>query len=90
MEQGLRGLGFASLDILQPGLLLGSRAELRPLELIATVVAPLVNPLLRGRYAAWRAIAARDVARAMLAAARSRRRGVYAYFGEGLRALVNQ
>ena len=30
MEQELEGLGFESLDILQPSLLLGMRAGMRP------------------------------------------------------------
>ena len=90
MEAALRRLGFASLDILRPGLLLGWRGELRPLELLAAGLSPLVNPFLRGRYAVWRAIKAADVAVAMLAAARSRRPGAHVYAGEELRALANQ
>ena len=48
MEQHLVEAGFESLDILQPSLLLGSRGEVRPLELAARALTPLVNPLLRG------------------------------------------
>lgn len=87
-EQALGGMGFPCLDILQPGLLLGSRRELRPLEQAAGVVMRLLNPLLRGSLAQYRAIAARDVALAMLGAARSGRRGIYVYNGEALRALA--
>jgi uncharacterized protein YbjT (DUF2867 family) len=90
MESRLRALGFASVDVLQPGLILGWRAELRPAELLGAALSPLLNPLLRGRHAIWRAINATDVAKAMLAAARSRRRGVYVYSGIGLKALANQ
>src|SRR5579863_4623975 len=50
MEQALEGVGFESLDILQPSLLLGARAEMRPLELLAMVTMPLINPLLGGKY----------------------------------------
>jgi uncharacterized protein YbjT (DUF2867 family) len=90
MEAGLRQLQFPALDILQPGLLLGWRGEIRPLELLGGLVCPLVNPLLRGRHAIWRGIKALDVARAMHAASRSRRRGIYVYAGESLHALANQ
>jgi uncharacterized protein YbjT (DUF2867 family) len=91
LEQRLRQVGFAALDILQPGLLLGWRpGELRPLELLGMALSPVLNPLLQGRFATWRAIAAADVARAMIAASRSRRRGVYVYAGQALRALANQ
>jgi uncharacterized protein YbjT (DUF2867 family) len=90
MEAGLRQLQFPALDILRPGLLLGWRGEIRPLELLGGLLCPLVNPLLRGRLATWRGIRADQVARAMHAASRSRRRGVYVYSGESLCALANQ
>jgi uncharacterized protein YbjT (DUF2867 family) len=87
-EQALGGLGFASLDILQPGLLLGTRRELRPLELFARVIMPILNPLFVGPLAPYRAIPARDVALAMLGSARSGRRGIHVYASEALRALA--
>jgi len=89
LEVALRDLRFNSLQIMRPGLLLGARAEVRPLELAATVVMPLVNPLLFGGLAQWRGIAAADVAAAMLAAARAQRRGVHVYAGKALRALAD-
>src|SRR6185312_10889223 len=49
MEQALAGVGFVSLDILQPSVLLGWRGEIRPLELAAIAVMPLVNPFLNGK-----------------------------------------
>jgi len=50
-------------------------------------VMPVVNPLLIGPYARYRAVSARTLAAAMLGAARSGRRGVYRYTYEGIRAL---
>jgi len=88
MEQRLQALHFESLDVLQPSLLLGWRREIRPLELAATLVMPLVNPLLRGRYLPYRAISARTLGAAMLGATRSGRRGVQRYDWEGLQALA--
>jgi len=88
MEQGLQQIGFESLDILQPSLLLSWRGEMRPMELIASACMPLVNPLLRGNYLPYRAISARTVARAMLGASRSGRRGVQRYTYEGIEALT--
>lgn len=80
VEQALEGMGFASLDILQPGLLLGwRRGDVRPLEILASVFMPLMNPFLGGARVAFRAIPARTVAAAALGAARSGRRGVYRY-----------
>ncbi|HYK99855.1 MAG TPA: NAD(P)H-binding protein [Steroidobacteraceae bacterium] len=88
MEEELEGLGFAALDILQPGLLLGWRHEMRPLELAAMALMPLVNPLLFGRRAAFRAISARQVAAAMVGATRSGRKGVQRYLNPGIDALA--
>jgi uncharacterized protein YbjT (DUF2867 family) len=88
MEKALEGLGFRSLDILQPSLLLGSRRELRPLELGAQVAMRMVNALLLGRWVRYRAIAATTVAAAMCGAAASGRRGVYRYVYDGIVSLA--
>jgi uncharacterized protein YbjT (DUF2867 family) len=87
MEEEVEGVGFDSLDILQPSMLLSWRGEMRPLELIAGALMPLVNPLLRGKYAPYRGISARTVGAAMLGATRSGRRGVQRYTYEGILAL---
>jgi len=86
-ERALEALGFESLAILQPSLLLGWRREMRPLELIGVTLMPLVNPLLRGKHLNARGIPARMVAAAMLGALRSGRRGVQRYTFAGLEEL---
>jgi uncharacterized protein YbjT (DUF2867 family) len=88
MERGLEALGFEALDILQPGLLIGWRREMRPLELLAIAFMPLINPLLRGKYLLYRGIPARTVGAAMLGATRSGRRGVQRYTYQGIEALA--
>ena len=88
MEEQLAAVGFASLDILQPSFLLAWRAEMRPLELGVRLFMPLVNPLLMGRFAAWRGVAVSTVAAAMLGAMRSGRRGVQRYTWTGIEALA--
>ena len=89
LEGALRELRFPCLEIMQPGLLLGVRAQPRLLELAGSAVMPLLNPLLFGRLALWRGIAASDLAAAMLAAARSQRRGVHVSAGVTLRAMAD-
>jgi len=89
-EEALVEMKFASLDILQPGVLLGWRSEMRPLELAARVLMPLVNPLLVGSRAMYRGISARTVALAMLGAARSGRRGTYRYNYTGILTLAQR
>ena len=88
MEQQAAAVGFESLDILQPSLLLGWRGEMRPLELAATALMPLLNPILRGKYLPYRAISARVVGAALLGATRTGRRGLQRYDWEGLQALA--
>jgi uncharacterized protein YbjT (DUF2867 family) len=88
-EQALEALGFASLDILQPGPLIGLRRELQLPELANALVALTLTPLLTGAREARRAIPARTVAAAMLGATRSGRRGVYRYTYAGIQALAS-
>jgi uncharacterized protein YbjT (DUF2867 family) len=88
MEEQLEALGFESLDILQPSMLLGWRKEMRPLELLGCALMPLVNPLLAGKYMAYRGISATTVGKAMLGATRSGRRGVQRYTYAGIEALA--
>jgi uncharacterized protein YbjT (DUF2867 family) len=79
MEEAVSAVGFQSLDILQPSLLLGPRKESRPLESLGRLLAPLINPLLTGPREALRAIPAETVARGMVGAARRGGRGIYRY-----------
>lgn len=65
VEQAIGKLGFARVDILQPGVLLGARSESRPGEFLAQRLAPLYNPLLRGRLARYRGIDASTVGAAI-------------------------
>jgi uncharacterized protein YbjT (DUF2867 family) len=87
MEEAVSDLGFVSVDILQPSLLLGPRKSLRPLEITGRIFAPLINPLLTGPREAYRAIPAETVGKAMLGAARRGARGVYRYTFSGIRQL---
>lgn len=88
MEAALAGIGFQSIDILQPSLLLGWRGEIRPVELLGSVFMPLINPFLTGKRESWRAIPARTVAAAMVGVTRSGRRGVQRYTHAAIEALA--
>lgn len=87
-ERELEALSFPSLDLIQPGPLLGWRKQAEVRQLAATLLMPLVNPFLTGARLPHRGIPARTVAAAMLGAARSGRRGVYRYTYAGLNALA--
>jgi uncharacterized protein YbjT (DUF2867 family) len=88
MEEAVMGIGFPALDIMQPSLLLGSRKGMRPLELAATIIAPLINPLLTGSREQLRAIPADTVAAAMLGTVRRGGRGVYRHTYAAMRQLA--
>jgi uncharacterized protein YbjT (DUF2867 family) len=88
MENAVAAVGFTSLDILQPGLLMGLRHQMRPLELGAMAVMPLVNPFLRGQREAFRGISVKTVAAAIVGATRSGRRSVQRYTYSGIHALT--
>jgi uncharacterized protein YbjT (DUF2867 family) len=79
MEDAVTAVGFPSVDILQPSLLLGARKQVRPVELLGSVLAPVINPFLGGKREIYRAIPAATVAKGMLGAARRGGRGVYRY-----------
>ena len=87
MEEAVTALGFPSVDILQPSLLLGPRKQMRPMELAGRVLAPVVNPFLTGKREMYRAIPAVTVAKGMLGAARRGTRGVYRYTYSGIQQL---
>ncbi|QRK08787.1 oxidoreductase [Archangium violaceum] len=74
VEEALKTVGFESLVILQPSLLLGERAERRPGEHAAIIASRVLAPLLRPL--ASRPIEARTVARAMRALAHDAPAGV--------------
>jgi uncharacterized protein YbjT (DUF2867 family) len=77
MEDAITTLGFPSVDIFQPSLLLGPRKQMRPLELAGQIFSPIINPFLTGTREIYRPIQARTVARAMIGAARRGGRGIY-------------
>lgn len=70
LEAALRIIGFDRLDIIRPGLLLGDRqGPRRTGEAIGMALAPLTDALMLGSLRRYRSIAARTVARAILALA---------------------
>lgn len=87
-ERGLAALDFDRVDCLRPGLLLGDRAERRPAEAIGQRLAPLANALARGPLQRYRAIAADDVAAAMVALYGQTGEGRFVHEYAALRALA--
>ncbi|MDC0073125.1 NAD(P)H-binding protein [Gammaproteobacteria bacterium] len=66
VENQIRALNFDSISIYRPGLLIGSREEIRTGEYLGQKIYPvLINPLLRGRLRKYRSINADILAKAM-------------------------
>jgi len=70
-EQAVASVGFETLHIFRPGLILGERTERRTLEGIGMGIAPFLNPLMLGPARPYRSIPADIIARAMRGAAQS-------------------
>jgi uncharacterized protein YbjT (DUF2867 family) len=68
-EDAVSAPGFAALHIFRPGMLLGARAQPRPIEVIVGALTPLLNPLMMGGAAVYKSIRGEMVAEAMVAAA---------------------
>lgn len=89
-EDGLRGLGFARLDLMRPGLLTGDRPGPPRLgEGLATIAAPLTNALLHGSFRRYRSIPGDIVAAAIVRLARQGGSGVHIHENDAIRALAD-
>jgi uncharacterized protein YbjT (DUF2867 family) len=88
LEAALRTLQFASLDILQPGVVVGERPDDGALDLLRQLAAPLVNVALAGKLEDRRWISGTDLAAAMLGTARGQRRGINVHAGRRLPQLT--
>ncbi len=84
LEAALRELGFATLHLLRPSLLLGERAEKRTGERFAAALARPLQGLLGGSLAKYAPIAAADVARALVALALRPEEGVFVHESDEL------
>ncbi|WP_133365695.1 NAD(P)H-binding protein [Qipengyuania sediminis] len=84
-DRELSRIGFGRLDVLRPGLLRGARGgERRIAERLGILMSPLVNPLLGGRWRAYRAIDARKVAEAALYLATRPARGRFVHDNDAI------
>lgn len=68
-ERDILALDFAHTHIFRPSIIMGERAEERPMERLLIMACKLLNPLLAGSWKKYRGIPARDIARAMVSAA---------------------
>lgn len=88
MEAQLRQLPFASLEILQPGLVHGLRGNEGLGATLRQGLLAAAGPLLRRSGESLNAVSGEQLASAMLSLARSQRRGAYSSAGETLVSLA--
>lgn len=67
IEEAVVHLGFARVDLIRPGVLIGHRAESRPLETISQTVLTALTPAMVGPLGRYAAIRAETVADAIVA-----------------------
>jgi uncharacterized protein YbjT (DUF2867 family) len=90
-EAALSRLGFKRFDILRPGLLRGERQDdLRLAERAALIAAPLIDPLLSGKWERYRSIDAALVAEAALGLALRRAGGRFTHDNEAMRRAARE
>jgi uncharacterized protein YbjT (DUF2867 family) len=90
-EEALTRVGFKRLDILHPGLLRGERVDdLRFAERAAIIAAPLIDPLLSGKWERYRSIDAGLVAEAALGLALRRAGGRFTHDNEAMRRAARE
>jgi uncharacterized protein YbjT (DUF2867 family) len=84
-EEALMKLGLKRLDILRPGLLVGRRAESRPLERLAMLASPIADRFMLGGSAKYRSIKADVLVHAVLGLAREKAGGRFVHEGDMLK-----
>jgi uncharacterized protein YbjT (DUF2867 family) len=85
VEAALTAMAFSRLDILLPGLLIGPRAERRPVERFLQWAAPIMDPFLPR---AMGSLPAEAVAKAILALANQSEPGVFRHTNRSLSSLA--
>jgi len=88
LEQEIGKLGFNAFHVFRPSLLLGKREEFRLGERIAMATMPLLHFAMVGGWRRYRAISAAAVGKAMVAAARQEKSGMFVYEYEAIRELA--
>jgi uncharacterized protein YbjT (DUF2867 family) len=88
VEEAVQKFPVSSISIFRPSMLLGRRKEFRLAERIGQTGMKLSSPLLAGKWKKYRAIAAREVAAAMIVAAKQEKEGISIYEYEEMKSLI--
>ena len=85
-EKDLEAMGFESLIILRPSMLMGERKEFRLGELIGKGAMTLLNPIMIGSLSKYKGIQGKTVANAMVKLGKESLKGTHVIEGNDLHA----
>ena len=77
VERDLDAMGFARLDIVQPGLLLGPRTEKRPVEEFLQTVSPVMDIFMRGPWKRYGSVKAEELGEVLITLTHQQTPGVF-------------
>ena len=77
VERDLDAMGFARLDIVQPGLLLGPRTEKRPVEEFLQTVSPVMDIFMRGPWKRYGSVRAEELGEVLIRLSQQQAPGVF-------------
>jgi len=89
MEEALYDLNIPQIEVFRPSLILGERKEARRGEDIAQKLAPVLNKVMMGPLRKYRAISAKDIAKAMAIATVNFYEGRYIYESDEIQAIAD-
>ena len=83
-ERDLSSLGYRSMHIVRPSLIVGDRPESRPAELFGQRVLTTISPVMVGRLEKYRPISADQIAKAMLEISKRDGQGAFVHTSDQL------
>ncbi|UAB79443.1 NAD(P)H-binding protein [Erythrobacter sp. SCSIO 43205] len=90
-EDAVSRIGLKRVDILRPGLLKGSRIDdLRPLEAIAQIASPVLDPLLPSKWSGYRSIDADIVCEAAMGLALRKASGRFTHDNDAIKRAARE
>ena len=77
VERDLHAMGFARLDIVRPGLLLGPRTEKRPVEELLQKASPVMDIFMRGPWKRYGSVKAEELGEVLIRLSQEQAPGVF-------------
>lgn len=85
MEEGMKTIGFSSLTLLRPSLIIGDRQENRPAEKLAMTASKVLGPFMVGGLAHYRGVDAKSIGRRLVDAALTAKPGLWLELSDDIR-----